>query len=602
MATSGSFVTTGYKDSDDRYADQFTFSWSLSSQSVSGNYSVITWSLVGSGGSGNYWTYVKEKYVTVNGVTQSNETKEAVSNGTVVFSGTSTIYHNSDGTKSFSASAGGAFYSYGSYNSTGSGTWSLPTIARSSTITSASNVTLGNSCNIKWTPANSSFKYKIKFTIGSWSHTTGYINPNTTSQYTYTGYVVPRDSSILDDIPNSTAGTMTATLYTYNSSNTQIGSASSKTFSVTIPSDIVPTVGTITLTPETINNQNILVQGKNKIAIGVVGCSAGNGSSIKSYTFSGPGISTTTASSTVSSSGPISNTGTLTYTVTVTDNRGRTSSKTATITCYSCSAPSIKLSAYRVASSTGTNEDDNGSYLRCTYDVTYASVNNTNDITVTIYYKKRTESSWMHKAAMVDGTNTSGSVVLSGIDIGSTYTVYATVIDNYNGSTQSDKLTILSAERTINVTQSGSGIAFGKMADTDNLFDCKWPIKTGGNYVATQPISLFNSTSNGAFGTIELNDSVANYEYLEIYYADDSGTTSPSSIRICSPNNKTIDLTCTQASSASVYIIISRYTVVGNAINFIRSKRVTLQNSSSPGISETTSTSYTRILRVLGFN
>ena len=208
----------------------------------------------------------------------------------------------------------------------------------------------------------------------------------------------------------------------------------------------------------------------------------------------------------------------------------------------------------------------------------------------------------MHKAAMVDGTNTSGSVVLSGIDIGSTYTVYATVIDNYNGSTQSDKLTILSAERTINVTQSGSGIAFGKMADTDNLFDCKWPIKTGGNYVATQPISLFNSTSNGAFGTIELNDSVANYEYLEIYYADDSGTTSPSSIRICSPNNKTIDLTCTQASSASVYIIISRYTVVGNTINFIRSKRVTLQNSSYPGISETTSSSYTRILRVLGFN
>ena len=164
MAKNGSFKTTGF--SDPSCPDHYIFSWSLNSQDIEKNESIISWSLKGAGGStSDRWTNVKEKYVTVNGTTQSNSTIKATKNGTTPFSGASTIKHKSDGTGSFSASAGGAFYYYGSYNSTGSGTWTLPTIARASTLTSAGNVTLGKPCNVKWTPKNKNFKYKLKFSL-----------------------------------------------------------------------------------------------------------------------------------------------------------------------------------------------------------------------------------------------------------------------------------------------------------------------------------------------------------------------------------------------------------------------------------------------------
>ena len=135
MATSGSFKTKGW--SDDLSPDYYLFSWELKEQSIAENYSIIKWSLTGAGGYNEYyWTEVANKYVTVNGETKSSTSWQKTYNGTVAFSGETKIYHNTDGTKTFSASAGGAFYESGSYNSTGSGSWELPKIPRHLTINS----------------------------------------------------------------------------------------------------------------------------------------------------------------------------------------------------------------------------------------------------------------------------------------------------------------------------------------------------------------------------------------------------------------------------------------------------------------------------------
>ena len=464
MATSGSFNTSGWSDAT--CPDYYTFSWSLSSQSIEGNYSVITWTLKGAGGSSSgYWTNVKEKYVTVNGSTQSNATLQTTYNGTVAFSGATTIYHNSDGTKSFSASAGGAFYYYGSYNSTGSGTWSLPTIPRSSTI-SYGEFTMGSSGNITITPAASGFTHTITYSFGTKTGTIADKTSNTSVSWT------PSTSDLAGQIPNDVRGTGTLTITTYSGSTT-IGSRN-YTFYCNLPSSVVPTVGTITLTPQT---YSYLIQGKNTVKVNVSGCSAGTGSSIKSYTFSGPGVSSTTTSTSATSS-TISNTGTLTYTVSVTDNRGRTASKTATITCYAWVTPMITIDTYRVASSSSTTASDSGTYVRCTYNLTYSSVNNSNDVTVKVYYKKNTASTYSSTTILTDGTSTSGSTVLSSIDAASTYDIYATITDNYGGSSSSNHETVFSTERILNVRPNGTGIAFGKMAETDSVFDSKWPIRT----------------------------------------------------------------------------------------------------------------------------
>lgn len=591
MTTSGYFYTSGWSDST--CTDCYIFSWSLSSQNIEGNYSVISWSLKGAGGVDGYWTYVKEKYVTVNGSTQSNSAIQQTYNGTVAFSGTTTIYHNSDGTKSFSASAGGAFYSYGSYNSTGSGTWELPAIPRSSTM-SFEEFTMGAAGTIAITPANSNFTHTISYNFGNKTGTIVEKTSNTSISWT------PPLNEFAGQIPNSVKGTGALIITTYSGS-TVIGSKK-YTMYCNLPASVVPTVGSITLTPVAINGKNILVQNKNQLQVSVSGCSAGVGSSIKAYTFSGANLSVTTTSTSVVSN-IITSSGVLTYTVTVTDMRGRTATKTANITCYEYTAPYIKLTNVYRCNSSGA-KDDNGSYVHCSYNLGYSPVNSTNNVAVKILYKKNTSSSYSSVTALSNGTTTSGSKILSSIDAASTYTVYATITDQYGGSSKCSTETIFSVARVFNVRPDGDGIAFGKMAETSNLLDVAWPIKTGGLYVETKPVTLFTSTSGGASGTITLNDSVVNYEYLEIFYADESGAANAQSIRFCSPNNKTIDISCTgaPADSGKIYIKTSRYTVVGTALTFIRSKYTTLSNGAYPTITESTSTNYLKILRVVGFN
>lgn len=504
MATRGNFTTTSCE------GRSLTFSWSLQSQSIENNTSTISWRLYGSG---SYSGYVMGGpfTVVVNGsIVHSSSNRIQVWAGntqtTTVASGTTTISHNSDGTKSFSASASAAIYSY-SVNCSGSGSWDLTTIPRASSITSVANVTLGNKCGITFTPASTSFQYDIRFSLGSWAVSTGKFTPGTTSAYTYNYYTIPNNSSLLSQIPSSTTGTMTATLTTYDSNDTQIGSTSSKTFTVTVPSSVKPTIAAsnITLTPQT---YSYLIQNKNKLKIEVSGCSEGTGSSIKSYTFSGPGVSTTTTSTSVTTS-VISDTGTLTYTVTVTDNRGRTASATKTYICYAYSAPKITLSAYRVASSSSTTANNDGSYVRCTYNLSYASVGN-NTPTIKIYYKKSTATTWASTSASVSSTtsgtsgtiNGIGSYTLSGISSNSTYSVYATITDSYGGNTSSLTVTIFGAERILNIRSDGKSIGFGKMADEKNSFlDSKWAIRSDDpagtmNNLTFRGANLISSTAN----------------------------------------------------------------------------------------------------------
>ena len=408
---------------------------------------------------------------------------------------TGDISHSNDGTKTIKVGVyltnGSAYYlpvQYTSSSPLNMGSVALTTIPRASTITSAGNINLGNHCSITFTPASASFYYKIRFSLGSWYKDTGLFCPGQTTSYTYSGITIPADSETYALFPNSTTGTMTATLTTYSSNSTsaQIGSASSKTFVVTVPNNTTttPKCGTITLTPQT---YSYLIHNKNKLTIDVSGCQAGSGSSIKSYTFSGPGIATTTTSTSVTSAGTISNTGTLTYTVTVTDTRGRTASKNATITCHAWTEPSITFDAYRVNSDTSTEKNDSGTYIRCEYTVKYSYVNDsnarksfsisggsgTNNITYNSWSKTQTTG--------VNGIVTeTGSAIIQNCPITNTYHIGATIEVDYGGRATSSQVTVFGASRIMNITANGTGVAFGKMAENNEMFESRYRIKMPG--------------------------------------------------------------------------------------------------------------------------
>ena len=200
---------------------------------------------------GGNWGYS----MTINGKTFSGTaTKDVLLDWVLLATvSVSDIAHNDDGTKSIAVSGyvtAPSTSNFAGQKTSGSGTFTLDTVPRASAISSAGAVTLGNTCNVKWTPASASFRYKLKFSIGNWSYTTGAIHPNTKSSFIYDDYVIPLDAA--NQIPGKT-GTMTVTLYTYSdaAATKQVGSADSETFTVTVPETDAtrPVVKSITLSP-----------------------------------------------------------------------------------------------------------------------------------------------------------------------------------------------------------------------------------------------------------------------------------------------------------------------------------------------------------------
>jgi hypothetical protein len=128
MALSGRFTTTAY---DGRY---YEFSWSAT-QNIAGNYSTISWSLEAKGGSVGYYVERAVELV-IDGSTEYSKTSAVNRYEGIVARGTKTIYHNTNGSRSFSASLRAQTY-YSMYINNGSGSWSLTNIPKAATITSA---------------------------------------------------------------------------------------------------------------------------------------------------------------------------------------------------------------------------------------------------------------------------------------------------------------------------------------------------------------------------------------------------------------------------------------------------------------------------------
>lgn len=460
MANSGSFTTTGY--SDPGYPDRYIFSWNLSSQSIVNNTSTITWSLVGAGGtSSGYFTTVKEKYVTVNGSTQSNSNLQNTYNGTVAFSGTTTIKHNADGSGSFSASAGGAFYYYGSYNSTGSGSWSLPTIARATTPTlSANSVTMGNSVTITLTPASSTFKHKLRFAFGGNSNATAGLSIGdgfSDSGNTTVTFTPAQVLAML--IPNANSGVCTLTCYTYDANGTQIGSATNKTLTLNVPS-YTPTAS-IALTGSGLLG-GVYCQSKSRVTVKTTASS--------SYGATITGVSATingenngkTYTSLEFVSAFLDKSGDHSVSVKITDSRGKTTTVTSsTFTVYAYSSPSI-------TSFTLARQSD-GTTVIATVKGSISSVNSKNARICKVTLNGVTNTITLSSYTINNTT------AFTGVPTDSTLTATATLTDSYSNVPKQAVLPTVAV--TLDFYKDGTGIAMGKVAETAHLFECAWDMK-----------------------------------------------------------------------------------------------------------------------------
>lgn len=409
---------------------------------------------------------------------------------------TVTITHKSDGTATCNIS--GTFVMNGTYRGSSVGTMSvnqtitLPTIPRSSSLTVPTSISTGTTLSGTVTPSSSSFNHKIYIKVGSSVKNTISLSAGTTAF-----------SDVIEHswFPSTTSGTVTVTLETYNGST--LIATTSKNVTANVPTSVAPSVTAFTAAIAANGLSGLYVQGKTTATLSATATVAG-GATIKSYTYSGPNVTASANSVTVVAStittAAIKSSGTLTYTVKVQDSRGRTASKSLTISVQAYSNPTIGPVAVQRCDANG-NISQSGTYARYTVNSSYASVGGKNTRTVTVAYSSNNGTSYSAETtlqAATDTANTKTGTYGGSFAIASTYILRFTIKDAY-GATKTITAPLQSAERPININWNGKGVSIGAMS-TKQAFEVSMPAEFNDALIAKSDLTVNgNMTLNGAF-------------------------------------------------------------------------------------------------------
>lgn len=515
-----------------------------------------------------YATALSGSYISVGGSRTDYSTSISYGGSstttTVLATKTVTVSHNSNGTGTCNLS--GTFVMNGTYRGysvgtmTVSSTITLPTIPRASGLTVPTSVNTGSALSGTVSPSSTSFNHKVELKIGSTVKQTITLATGTN---TFSA-TIPHSW-----IPNSTSATISVVLSTY--SGTTFIASTTKNVTANVPASVVPSVSAFTATSSVTTGTfaNLYVQGKTTAKLTAT-ATAGDGSSIASYTYSGSGINTTVTTNTATTS-TLQVTGTQTYTVSVKDARGRTASKTVSITVYPYAAPSIGPVSVQRCDSNG-NLTESGTYAKYTVNSAYSTVNNKNTRTVTVAYSSNNGSTYSAETtlqATTDTASTKTGVYGDGaFAIASAYVLRFTIKDAY-GATKTITAPLQSAARPINIRSNGKGVSIGAMS-TKDAFECSFDadfnknVNIDGTTTATGSIStkanLYSNALELGSGTTPTN----NGGYIDFHY---NGSTSDYTVRIIESSSGTIQVQPSTATVSLPKVSATSLTIGSNSVN-----------------------------------
>ena len=365
------------------------------SYSIENNTSVVEW-WVGIRSNTAYHNHygLSETYVVnINGTVVHNavHTPTVNSGATVwVASGTTTVSHNADGSKSISVSASFNNADRSTYSPTTgscSGSLKLTTIPRATTPSiDKPSLDCGSAIKISGTSASSNFSHKVYVTWNGTKIQIGTIASGTTTpSFSYT---IP--TAWEKNIPDSTSGIATFTLETISGS-TSVGS---KTVNATIKvrSGVVPSIGTVSISDTNSICAGIgqYVQSQSKLKFSIA-TSGNQGSTITSVSTK---FNNQTYTGSTFTTQAIQNSGTLTYTITVTDSRGRTATKSGSVSVTAYNPPSLTNVSAKRANSGYAVDESSGTYALLHFKVGFTSLSNKNVTSFYIQYRTSGASSW----------------------------------------------------------------------------------------------------------------------------------------------------------------------------------------------------------------
>ena len=398
------------------------FNWSQSSQSIANNNSVVSWNLqlIASGGSISS-SASKSWNVTVNGSNYSGSNTVGISSGQTktLASGTTTVGHNADGTKSFSFSFSQQFdISYSGVGwigtKSGSGSGTLSTIPRTSSV-SSTNANIGENITITINRASSSFTHTLTYWFGNLS---GTIASKTSS--TSVSWTLP--TSFYAQIPNNRLGQGSIACDTYSGS-TKIGSSSCLFYAYVKESTnkpgITASVVDINATTKALTgDENKLIKYYSKVRFNI-DSTPKNSASTKGIYINYLGNSFTGGSGNHWSA-EFSNVISGQYICSVTDTRDLSNSVTINKTLINYVKLSCAMTVSNPTASGACTLTITGNYFNGSFGAT--------SNTLTVQYKKNS-GSWTNATATKKGNTYTATVNLTGLDYTQAYTFQARAVD-----------------------------------------------------------------------------------------------------------------------------------------------------------------------------
>ena len=369
----------------------------------------------------------------------------------------------------------------------------LPMIAGASTITSAADITIGKACSVKWTPLSSSFCYKLRFSVGGWSYTTGAIAPKTTSAYTYAGYTIPME--VATQITTAPSGNMKVEMFSYTDSTckTQIGSADEKTVKATVP-DNTDTKPSVSMSLSVVSDlastfAGLYIQNLTKLKADISAGGMYGASIAKTQAYIGGTKFSGTSSL-------ITHTGEVTVTGEATDSRGYVGETEKVITVIPYARPALvpasgETGIVCVRCDAGGNYSNSGTYLRIKAKRDYSPVTagGVQKNFCEIRYRVN-GGAWTTILSRTAATDEVDTGAISGVvsSVTSSYNVEVGVVDDV-GNSSSTKFIIPTESVTFSLRNGGQGAAFGEYSVVEKVLAiaADWELRVKGSVSGVAP-------------------------------------------------------------------------------------------------------------------
>ncbi|WP_423189419.1 hypothetical protein ACO1PF_00460 [Alkalibacterium sp. f15] len=434
--------------------------WSSKAAAPPNNYSDVTVSLVflrknTSWGSWNANGHSVAFTINGNKITQSRTFDIRGKSREVVWTRTLKVDHNSDGKKSIaiSASSSSTGTSLGSYSF--SGTATLDTIPRASTLKSVGNFSIKdgqtNAFSLSLERESSSFTHNITLRVNgtdiqSWN------GQNLPTSLTLS---IESSNQILNILRNTTSMTAQLRVQTRNGS-TNIGGILTRDATVSVHSSLIPVISSISVSEDVSDissNLGVYVQYQSKLKMSVA-TSASYGARDGSVEMK---VNGQTFNAKTGTTATLKTSGTNTISVKYTNTRGQTVSGSTTVTVYQYSNPQPRITdAYR--SNANGERNDDGEYGTVEYAIAISSLNGSNSKGYQVRYKRTEEADFVEETL----SSGNGSYTFPA-DVDYAYDIQVVASDHF--SSIPAYTSILSTFSLINFASSGLGMAFGGTYD-----------------------------------------------------------------------------------------------------------------------------------------